>query len=113
MYIYVSVYVYLPLSSTHAQLPPPPQIIKHPHSPQNRAHLPPNTHTHTQICIHAHTYPLTPFITHPRTKNNSPQNRAQLPSSLPEGKRRELFAWSVVDLLSVGLQNNELQLVRK
>lgn len=41
----------------------------------------------------------------------SPQNRASLPSSLPESKRRELFAWSIIDLLSVGLQNNELQLM--
>lgn len=41
----------------------------------------------------------------------SPQNRASLPSSLTESKRRELFTWSIIDLLSVGLQNNELQLM--
>lgn len=41
----------------------------------------------------------------------SPQNRAHLPLSLSENKRREMFAWSVVDLISVGLQNTELQLM--
>ena len=44
---------------------------------------------------------------------SSPQNRAHIPLLMSEAKRRECFAWSIIDLLSVGLQNHELQLVRQ
>ncbi len=84
---------------------PAPRTHKHTHS------LPPPPHTHTtHVQPLRHHHPPTHIHTPPPLKR-SPQNRAQLPSSLSEGKRRELFAWSVVDLLSVGLQNSELQLV--